>query len=126
VNILLDTHVLLWWLADDPALPAAARGTIADGANRVVVSAATAWEISIKQALGKLDVPSELEEALDAGGIAALPITVAHALAAGSLPRHHDDPFDRMLIAQAGLEGLTLLTFDENFTPYGVPVLPRA
>jgi PIN domain nuclease of toxin-antitoxin system len=114
---------LLWWLADDPALTAAARTAIRQSDVLVFVSAATAWEISIKQTLGRLEAPDDLAEALAANRFHALPITVAHALAAGRLPRHHDDPFDRMLVAQAQAERLTLVTHDPQLQPYGIPIL---
>jgi PIN domain nuclease of toxin-antitoxin system len=123
VRLLLDTHALLWWLADE-ALTAQAREAIADPANLVVVSAASAWEISIKKALGKLAAPDDLEQQLQAGGLAPLPISIAHGVAAGQLPRHHEDPFDRMLIAQAFAEGLTIMTRDKRFDDYGVALLP--
>jgi PIN domain nuclease of toxin-antitoxin system len=120
---LLDTHALLWWLAD-AGLTDQARDAIADPANLIMVSAASAWEISIKKALGKLAAPDDLEQQVDAGGFSALPVSVAHAIAAGQLPRHHDDPFDRMLIAQAFAEGLTIVTHDKRFTDYDVAMLP--
>ena len=123
MKLLLDTHALLWWLADDPALKAAARVVIRPPDTLVFVSAATAWEISIKQALGRLEAPDDLAEALAANRFHALPITVGHALAAGRLPRHHDDPFDRMLVAQAQAEQLTLVTHDPQLQPYGIPIL---
>jgi PIN domain nuclease of toxin-antitoxin system len=121
--LLLDTHALLWWLADDPALRLTARTAIAAGPTRVFVSAASAWEMSIKRAQGKLDCPDDLEAELVRHRFQALPITVAHALVAGGLPRHHGDPFDRMLIAQAQLHQLTVVTHDPRFAPYGVPIL---
>jgi PIN domain nuclease of toxin-antitoxin system len=96
---------------------------IADGANLVAVSAASAWEISIKRALGKLQAPDDLEAQLEASDFVALPITVADGLAAGSLPRHHDDPFDRMLVAQARANGLTVVTRDSRLARYGVDLL---
>jgi PIN domain nuclease of toxin-antitoxin system len=123
VTLLLDTHALLWWLADDPALTQVARTTIRAGGTLVLVSAAIAWEISIKQALGKLEAPDDLEAALAASRFQPLPITVAHALAAGRLPRHHDDPFDRMLIAQAQYTQLTIVTHDPKFRLYDVDIL---
>ncbi len=89
-----------------------------------MVSAATAWEIAIKQAVGRLDAPADLLDAVEANNFETLPLTVAHALAAGSLPPHHSDPFDRMLIAQAGAESLTLISVDKRFPPYGVDLLP--
>jgi PIN domain nuclease of toxin-antitoxin system len=123
MNLLLDTHALLWWLDDSRALSRRARSAIGEGRNIVCVSAATAWEISIKQALGKLEAPEDLEEALSVNRFYPLPIAVTHAISAGRLPRHHDDPFDRMLIAQAQLERLTVVTHDRRFQAYGVPLL---
>jgi PIN domain nuclease of toxin-antitoxin system len=122
VRLLLDTHVLLWWLDDSPLLPPAAKGWISRSPE-VFVSAATAWEIAIKKALGKLQAPDDLESAVEVSRFRELPISVRHALAAGALPRHHEDPFDRLLIAQANLEGLRLLTLDERLRDYGPAVL---
>jgi PIN domain nuclease of toxin-antitoxin system len=123
MRLLLDTHALLWWLADE-GLTDQARDAIADPANLVMVSAASAWEISIKKALGKLSAPDDLEGQVDASGFNPLPISIAHGLAAGRLRRHHDDPFDRMLIAQAFAEGLTVVTHDKRFADYNVAILP--
>ncbi len=120
MRLLLDTHVLLWWLAADSGLSGEAHAAIAEGANTILISAASAWEMAIKRALGKLTMPDLLDEAITASGFQALPITVAHALLAGGLPRHHDDPFDRMLIAQAQSDGLTIVTRDTQFSHYGV------
>ena len=120
MNLLLDTHVLLWWLADDPGLSEKQRSAIADPANVVYVSAASAWEIAIKKALGKLIAPNDLRAALVASELEQLPVTVAHAEAVGGLPPHHRDPFDRMLIAQAGVEDLTVVTGDPVFAQYEV------
>jgi len=123
VNFLLDTHVLLWWLSDDTSLTTKAVGAIKDGGNTICVSAATAWEISIKRALGKLKAPDDLAEALESNRFQELPISIRHGLVAGSLPRHHDDPFDRMLIAQAQTERLTIITHDIRMEPYGISIL---
>jgi len=123
VRLLLDTHALLWWLADE-GMTTEARDAIADPANIVAVSAASAWEISIKKALGKLAAPDDLEQQVQTGGFLPLPITIAHGVAAGQLPHHHEDPFDRMLIAQAHIEGLTIVTRDKRFDAYGVALLP--
>jgi PIN domain nuclease of toxin-antitoxin system len=123
VRLLLDTHTLLWWLADDPTLAGPARDSIADPASRVFVSAASAWEMAIKRSLGKLEAPSDLERQLERSRFEPLAITIPHAHAAGSLPRHHDDPFDRMLVAQARAEDLTIVTRDLRFGPYGVGTL---
>jgi PIN domain nuclease of toxin-antitoxin system len=89
-----------------------------------MVSAASAWEISIKKALGKLSAPDDLERQVDESGFVLLAISVAHGIAASQLPRHHDDPFDRMLIAQAYAEGLTIVTRDTRFADYNVAMLP--
>jgi PIN domain nuclease of toxin-antitoxin system len=122
VRLLLDTHALLWWLADEGLNPGA-RDAIADPANLVAVSAASAWEVSIKKELGKLAAPDDLEQQVQTGGFVALPISIAHGLAAGQLPPHHEDPFDRMLIAQAFAEGLTIVTRNKRFNDYGVALL---
>jgi PIN domain nuclease of toxin-antitoxin system len=119
----MDTHALLWWLADE-GLTAEVRDAVAEPANLVMVSAASAWEISIKKASGKLTAPDDIGRQIDEGGFSPLPISIAHGIAAGQLPRHHDDPFDRMLIAQAFAEGLTIVTHDKRFADYQVPTLP--
>ena len=121
--LLLDTHVLLWWLDDPAALEAPARRLIADPRNRVFVSAAVAWEITIKRQLGKLETPDDLEIALEEERFQHLPITVRHALAVAELPAIHGDPFDRIQIAQALLEGLTIVTRDATIPSYDVPSL---
>ena len=123
MRLLLGTHALLCWLADE-GLTDQARDAIADPANLVMVSAVSAWEISIKKVLGKMAAPDDLEQQIDEGGFNGLPISIAHGIAAGRLPRHHDDPFDRMLIAQASAEGLTIVTHDKRFADYGVTMLP--
>lgn len=123
MRLLLDTHALLWALGLPDELQPEARLAIEDIRNDVFVSAASAWEIAIKRALGRLDAPSDLVEAIRAVGFGELPIRVAHALAVERLPPLHRDPFDRMLIAQAVVEGLTIVTRDPHFEPYGVDVL---
>jgi PIN domain nuclease of toxin-antitoxin system len=123
VRLLLDSHVLIWWLADDPRLRTEARAAVASDDSFVAVSAATAWELSIKIAAGKLKVPGNLELQLAQTGFSYLPVTVEHGFLAGSLPPHHADPFDRMLVAQAQLEGLTLVTRDPRIAAYGVATL---
>jgi len=119
VRLLLDTHALLWWLADDARLERSAVEAISD-AEIVAVSAASAWEIGIKQAIGKLDGPDDLSAEMATNGFIELPVTVAHALAAGALPPLHADPFDRMLVAQARAEGFTLVTRDQRLADYGI------
>ena len=122
MRLLLDTHALLWWLADAELTPQA-RDTIADPANTVAVSAASAWEISIKKALGKLSALDDLARQVQASAFSPLAIEINHALAAAQLPRHHADPFDRMLIAQAQIEQMTIVTRDKRFADYDVAVL---
>jgi PIN domain nuclease of toxin-antitoxin system len=124
VRVLLDTHILLWWLADDPRLPAAAAEVIADRDTEVLVSAATAWEISIKRAAGRLEAPDDFLDAVAASEFVTLAITAEHGMAAGRLPPRHPDPFDRMLIAQAKFETLTLVSVDSRFSEYEVDLLP--
>ena len=123
MNLLLDTHVLLWALDSPERLDDRARDAIRDPRNRVVVSSASAWEISIKTALGKLRFDGDLTAVLKAVGFDPLAIDVEHALAAGALPPVHRDPFDRMLVAQARAEGLTVVTRDDVFDGYDVPTL---
>jgi PIN domain nuclease of toxin-antitoxin system len=123
VNLLLDTHIVLWWLDDHPALSSAVRNSIAIGANLVFLSAAVVWEIRIKEALGKLDIPSDFSRVLDRQPFEKLAIKVEHAQAVKDLPLYHRDPFDRMLIAQALTEGLTVATHDPLFEKYSVPLL---
>jgi len=123
VELLLDTHAFLWWLADDQKLGARARAAIADGANAVFVSAASAWEIAVKRANGKLDAPGDIRAWIDENGFAALPISVEHAIASADLPKHHPDPFDRLLVAQAMLERLVLVAHDGEISRYGAAML---
>jgi PIN domain nuclease of toxin-antitoxin system len=123
VRLLLDTHILLWWLADDARMPERAATAIGDGGTQIVVSAATAWEIAIKKAAGRLHAPDDLLDALAANDFDTLAITAGHAVAAGGLPPHHSDPFDRMLIAQAQAEALTLVSVDSRFSDYDVELL---
>lgn len=121
MNLLLDTHVLLWWLDDPSLLSETAESAVRDPNNNVLVSAATIWEIVIKKGIGKLDVPDELDEVLRDCGFVSLPVTVPHALAVGSLPSRHRDPFDRMLVAQAMAEGLTVVSRDAAVLRYPIP-----
>jgi PIN domain nuclease of toxin-antitoxin system len=117
--------MLLWWLAEDPKLSAGARQAVADPSSIVHVSAATVWELSIKASLGKLDLDgADLLEEIEENDFVELPMTARHSLAAAPMPPHHDDPFDRMLIAQAQIEGLTIVTRDPAFRTYGVSLLP--
>lgn len=124
MKVLLDTHALLWWLDGDRRLSRRARAAVADEDNSVFVSAATAWELATKARLGKLpgalDVATDLPGCLTRQGFLELPITVAHAQRAGGLPIDHRDPFDRVLIAQAQMEDLPLVTNEVLFDAFGI------
>jgi PIN domain nuclease of toxin-antitoxin system len=121
-RLLLDTHILLWWLAGSPELSDQIRERI-DTELEVYVSSASVWELSIKKAAGKLKLPDDLINWIQQGGLSELPITMQHADLAGRLPLIHRDPFDRMLVAQALAERLTLVTRDGLIQKYDVPVL---
>jgi len=123
MEILLDTHMLLWWLADDSRLSKKARALMADPTNMITVSAATAWEIAVKQALGKMTMDGALEQEVRGQGFAMLPVTFAHAAETLTLPAIHRDPFDRMLVAQARVENLPLLTVDPHILHYPANVI---
>jgi PIN domain nuclease of toxin-antitoxin system len=124
VNLLLDTHLILWWMADHPALPPRARELIADGANDVAVSVASLWEIAIKAAQGKLHADlARVEEASRTGGFTLLSIEPRHVRALGVLPAVHGDPFDRMLVAQSRAEPRYLVTADRALRRYGETVM---
>jgi PIN domain nuclease of toxin-antitoxin system len=121
-RLLLDTHAFLWWREDSPRLRDEARGLIGS-AGVVFVSVASAWEAALKVALGKLRLPESFEAGVIASGFDKLPIAFSHAEAVATLPRHHDDPFDRMLIAQAIGDRLTLVSHDRRFAPYGIRIV---
>ena len=120
MNLLLDTHVVLWWLTDDPSLPDDVKDML-DHEPDMYVSPATIWELVIKQSIGKLQAPADLAERIRDGGFRELPITARHAITAGRLPLIHRDPFDRMLVAQAQCDDLTLATRDAEIRKYDVP-----
>lgn len=122
--LLLDAHALLWALSGDRTLDPVARDAIADPRNDALVSAATIWEIAIKRALGKVDAPPDLVGAIEASRLVGLPILPSDAERAGTLPRHHRDPFDRMLVAQAQRVGAVIVSRDPLFIHYGIDVLP--
>ncbi len=123
MNLLLDTHTVLWWLSDDPTLSDTARSAIADPENTVFLSAVVVWEIRIKQGIGKLDLPDDFGEVLDGQRFPELPVKVGHAHAIAGLPAVHRDPFDRMLVAQAQVEQMTIVTRDPSIPDYGLDVI---
>ncbi len=118
MNLLLDTHVLIWWDEGSRLAPPARRAI--EQADAVYVSAASAWEIAIKMTLGRVRTTRTVEQAAGEAGFLELPVTFQHAAAVAVLPAHHRDPFDRLLIAQAGVEGFTLVTRDPAFESYGI------
>ena len=124
MNLLLDTHVLLWWL-DDPTtlLSEQALTAIEDRDNQVIVSVVSVWEIAIKKALGKLESPDNLREVITDARFELMPIDYEHAWQVNDLPCHHRDPFDRLLVSQATVENLTLVTRDSYLAAYNVPIL---
>jgi PIN domain nuclease of toxin-antitoxin system len=123
VKLLLDTHAFLWWLNDDPQLGERARQAIEEPDNLVYVSAATAWEIAVKRANGKLVAPGDIAQWIEQCAFGDCPIEVEHAVLAAELPKHHHDPFDRLLVAQAQREDMTLVTSDPEIVEYDVSVL---
>ena len=122
--MLLDTHAFLWWVSDWQHIAESARDAIADPRNEVFVSAVSGWEIAIKKAKGRLVAPDNLAVVVKEKGFGHLPLTFEQAERAAALPGHHSDPFDRMLIAQAQLEGLVLVTRDAHIPSYHVSVMP--
>jgi PIN domain nuclease of toxin-antitoxin system len=122
VKLLVDTHVVIWWLTDEPTLAEGIKAQL-DHEPDVYLSAATVWEIAIKQAIGKLKEPADLPERVRGSGFRELPITAHHVLTAARLPLIHRDPFDRMLVAQAHCEDLTLVTRDPHILKYDIPLL---
>ena len=119
-RLLVDTHALLWWLSDDPALSDTARSAIADPNAEPLVSTATVWEIAIKRALGKLTAPDDLPAQIEAQGFGWLPVAAEHAWRVRDLPAHHRDPFDRLLVAQCLVEQLPIVSADPRLGAYGV------
>ncbi|MFY0651193.1 MAG: type II toxin-antitoxin system VapC family toxin [Cyclobacteriaceae bacterium] len=121
MNVLIDTHILLWWLDVPAKLSSQARLCIEDIKNNVFVSSAVIWEITIKKSIGKLQVPDGLLDILKEEGFISLPITGQHVMGLEQLPNHHVDPFDRIQIAQALIEGITFITRDKRILEYDVP-----
>lgn len=123
MNLLLDTHAVLWAVAAPENLPPPVSDALVDRRNGVFVSAVNTWEMAIKAGLGRLDAPfGELPRIFEDAGFEELPVTVSHTLLVKDLPNHHRDPFDRLLLAQAMAEELTLVTRDSQLHAYGVPV----
>ena len=127
MHFLLDTHTFLWWITDDPHLSERARQVISDPENDIFLSAASGWEMAIKTQLGKLQLPDHFEqfiaEQLFRNNITSLPVMMSHALHVQSLPLHHRDPFDRLLIAQSQLEKMPIITTDSVFADYDVEIV---
>ena len=123
MRLLLDTSVLLWWLFDEP-IAESARSAIGAHEAEVRISAVSVWEAEIKRARGKLNPPDDLSAGVREEGFVELPIRFDHGVAAGRLPWHHADPFDRMLVAQAQLEGLSIVTDDDQIRRYDVHTVP--
>jgi PIN domain nuclease of toxin-antitoxin system len=126
MNLLLDTHVLIWWMQGSKRIGPRAKAAMFEDQARLWLSAASIWEMAIKCAIGRLSLDAPLEKSvpfLSRQGVRSLPISVGHALAAGALPAHHADPFDRMLIAQAQCEDLVLVTVDPAMEAYEVRTL---
>lgn len=127
LTALLDTHAFLWWVTDDPQLSPTARAAIADPANTILFSVASAWEIAIKAGTGRYTLPERPEiyipSRVASNGFTVLPIGMAHTLRTYALPPHHRDPFDRILIAQSMVEGVPIISVDSMVAAYGVPIL---
>ena len=123
-RLLLDTHAFLWSLTEPQRLSQRTRAVIEDPRSEVFVSSISGWEIALKRALGKLQAPDNLEASIKKQGFTPLPLTFHHAEQAGALPPHHGDPFDRMLVAQAQIEGLIVVTRDRHISRYDVRTMP--
>lgn len=127
MKILLDTHVFVWWITDQPTLSSKARKILEKGSNRLYLSIASAWEMAIKISLEKLVISEPLDsfltDQLNQNAIEVLPIQLSHALRVSSLPFYHRDPFDRLLVAQSQMEGIPLLSNDRSLKKYGASVI---
>jgi PIN domain nuclease of toxin-antitoxin system len=123
LKLLLDTHAALWFLSDDQRLGESAARQLTDDTNQVLLSAVVVWEVAIKRSLGKLEAPENFAPTLLDAGLQPLPISIDHVAAVEQLPGHHRDPFDRMLVAQASIEGAALVSHDEALRPYGVTLV---
>jgi PIN domain nuclease of toxin-antitoxin system len=123
LRLILGTHAALWWLSGDERFGEAAARRVGDETNQILLSAAVVWEVAIKRSLGKLEAPPDLASTLLGAGAHALPVTLEHAAAVERLPWHHRDPFDRILVAQAAIEGAVLVSGDEALRLYGVELV---
>ena len=123
MQLLLDTHALIWWLSNNSTFSTEARDAIADPENIVFVSAASAWEIAIKKSFGKLQAPDDLKAQIEAKRFISLAINIDHTLTVEKFPLHHQDPFDRILIAQAIFENLIIVTRDKKFESYNIKTI---
>jgi PIN domain nuclease of toxin-antitoxin system len=123
LKLLLDTHAAIWWLSDDERFSDTAAAHLTDDTNVVLLSAAVVWEVAIKRSLGKLEAPDDLARSLLGAGVLPLPVALEHASAVEALPWHHRDPFDRVLVAQASIEGAAMVSRDPALHPYGVPLI---
>jgi PIN domain nuclease of toxin-antitoxin system len=123
VKLILDTHTAIWWLSDDARLGTEALRQVGDERNQVLLSAAVIWEVAIKRSLGKLVAPEDLASVMLGAGALQLAVTLDHAAAVETLPWHHRDPFDRLLIAQALHEGAALVSNDARLSSYGAPIV---
>lgn len=124
MRLLLDTHIAIWFFQDPALLTVEARAAIEDPGNASFLSAASVWEWAIKNALGKISMPITLDEGADRAGFEELPVTWAHGRVAAALPMLHADPFDRMLVAQAAVEDLVIVTRDRQVAQYPIPTMP--
>ena len=123
MRLLIDSHVFIWWSDASRALSTSIRNVLSDPRNEILISIAGVWELTIKISSGKLTLSDDLEAMLAAQGFSVLPITFPHLRHLGSLPRHHRDPFDRMMIAQALAEGIPVATADRRFAAYGLQIV---
>jgi len=124
LKLLLDTHVMLWAISDPGRLSDQARSAIASEENEVFVSVVSPWEIAIKKSRNRIEIPDDLDRGLESSRFKLLPVLLRHTKAIETMPHHHRDPFDRMLVAQAIIDGMTLVTADRKLTHYAAALLP--
>ena len=123
MKLLLDTHAALWWLSEDERFGEATAVQLTAETNQILLSAVVVWEVAVKRSLGKLETPENFASTLLDAGLQPLPISLDHTAAVEQLPWHHRDPFDRMLVAQASIEGAAVVSHDEALRPYGVTLV---